>query len=117
MPDSAPVSLRPTYSGPRAGFLLLVALLALVPAGKAVLYDTLDPDSFIHLLAAEQMSRDGVGPIVDHQSYMSVREPWTPYSWLGEFAMTAVWNAGGYRAAVLAHALMASALVCLYALT
>jgi hypothetical protein len=100
----------------RIGFVLVIALLALVPAAKAFLYDTLDPDSFIHLLAADQMSREGVGPIVDSQSYMSIREPWTPYSWLAEFGMKFLWDQGGYRAAVASHALMAAGLVCLYAL-
>jgi hypothetical protein len=99
----------------RAGFALIIALLALVPAAKAVLYDTLDPDSFIHLLAADQMSREGIGPIVDSQSYMSVREPWTPYSWLAEFGMKFVWDHGGYRAAVACHAIMAAGMVCVFA--
>ena len=96
--------------------MLVVLLLALVPAAKAVLFDTLDPDSFIHLLAADQMIREGVGPIVDSQSYMSVRKPWTPYSWLAEFGMKFVWDRGGYRASVACHALMAAGLISLYAL-
>lgn len=98
------------------GFWLLISLIALVPVVKAFLYDTLDPDSFIHLQAADQMSREGVGPIVDSQSYMSIREPWTPYSWLGEFAMKFIWDHGGYQAAIACHAFMAAGLVFLYAL-
>lgn len=116
MPDDA--SSPPAKKKSRAieGFALVLALLALVPAGKAVLYDTLDPDSFIHLQAADQMSLEGIGPIVDHQSYMSIKEPWTPYSWLGEFVMKFIWDLGGFRGALLTHALMASGLICLYAL-
>src|SRR5690349_11961610 len=83
----------------RVGFILLAALLALAGAAKAVLYDTADPDSFIHLLAANQLTRDGIGPIVDDQSYMSIRQPWTPYSWLAELGMKFVWDRGTYRAA------------------
>jgi hypothetical protein len=100
----------------RTGFALVVALIALVPVTKAVLYDTLDPDSFIHLLAADQMCREGVGPIVDSQSYMSVREAWTPYSWLAELGMKVAWDRWGYRAAILTHALMAGGLIGVIAL-
>jgi hypothetical protein len=114
MPPSALVS--PLTPPARAGFALLVALLALVGAGKAVLYDTLDPDVFFHLLAADQMAREGVGPIVDGQSFMSVREPWTPYSWLAEFGMKFVWDLAGYRAAVATHAVLSAALIALIAL-
>jgi hypothetical protein len=102
-------------AGPRAGFILLLGLLALVPAAKAILYDTLDPDSFIHLLAADQMTREGVGPIVDRQSYMSLPEPWTPYSWLAELGMKLVWDRAGYQGGILTHALMAAGIIGLYA--
>ena len=66
---------------------MLVAMLSLVAAGKAVLFDTLDPDSFLHMLAADQMLHDGIGPIVDKQSFASIQTPWTPYSWLGAMTM------------------------------
>ncbi len=95
---------------------MLLAMFALVPVAKVVLWDTLDPDFFIHLQAANQMLRDGVGPIVDSQSFMSIREPWTPYSWLAELLMKVIWDAGGFRAAMACHASMASGLICLYAL-
>src|SRR5688572_7783764 len=90
------------------GFALLTALVMLAGAGKAVLYDTLDPDLFIHLNAAEQLRQDGIGPIVDHHSFTATRDAWTPYSWLAELGMAAVWDAGGYRAALAAHALLAA---------
>ncbi len=93
----------------------MVALIALVGAGKAVFYDTLDPDCFLHLLAAEQMSAEGIGPLVDHHSFSSVRTPWTPYSWLAELGMKLVWDRGGYCAAVAAHALLAGGIVLLIA--
>src|SRR4051794_37068491 len=101
---------------PTLGFALLVAMLSLVGIGKAVLYDTLDPDSFLHMLAADQMLRDGIGPIVDKQSFASIQTPWTPYSWLGAFTMKGVWDVGGYRGAVAFHAFMSAALVALIAL-
>jgi hypothetical protein len=116
MGESAPTPERAKPRAAREGFVLLIALLAFVPAAKAVLYDTLDPDSFIHLLAANQLWREGIHPIVDHQSYMSLREPWTPYSWLAELGMKVIWDTGGYRAALAAHALLAAGLICLVAL-
>jgi hypothetical protein len=116
MGESAP-SPQPVKSrAAREGFILLVALLAFVPAAKAVLYDTLDPDSFIHLLAANQLWREGIHPIVDHQSYMSVREPWTPYSWLAELGMKVIWDTGGFRAALATHAILAAGLIWLVGL-
>ncbi len=102
---------------PLPGFWLLAALLALLAAAKAILFDTLDPDGFLHLLAADQLLRDGIGPIVDRQSFASVQTPWTPYSWLGALGMKAVWDLGGYRAAVAAHAVMAAGVVTLVALS
>src|SRR5688572_32862031 len=97
----------------RKGFLLLAALIALVPAGKAILYDTIDPDCWIHLYIADQLVRDGIGPIVDEHSYMTTKEPWTPYSWLAELGMKAAWDQFGYRASIVCQALMAAALVVL----
>src|SRR4051794_36078328 len=66
------------------GFALAIALIALFAATKVIVADTLDPDLFWHLKVAEQLQHDGVGPIVDHLSFNSQREPWTPYSWLAE---------------------------------
>ncbi len=82
-------------ASPKEGFILLLAMIVLVPVAKVVLWDTLDPDFFIHLQAANQMLRDGIGPIVDSQSFMSIREAWTPYSWLAELLMKVIWDAGG----------------------
>jgi hypothetical protein len=90
---------------------LLVALVALVAAGKAVLYDTVDPDCFLHLLAADQLLADGVGPLVDRQSFASIPQAWPPYSWLAEIGMKLVWDNGGYRASIAVHAIMAAALM------
>jgi len=66
------------------GFWLLIALLALCAGGKAILYDTLDPDCFWQLRVADQLCHDGIGPLVDRISFASEKEPWTPYSWLAE---------------------------------
>jgi len=96
---------------------LLIALIALAAAAKPVLFDTLDPDCFWHLRVADQLLRDGVGPLVDDLSFASDKAPWTPYSWLAELGMKGVWDVGGYRAAVLVHALMNAAFVVLVALT
>jgi hypothetical protein len=95
----------------RPGLLALLGLIALVAGGKAVLFDTLDPDCFWHLRVAEQLKAEGVRPLVDRMSFASVQTPWTPYSWLAELAMKAVWDCGGWRAAVAAQALMQAAFV------
>ncbi len=93
------------------GFFLLIGLIALAAAGKAILYDTLDPDCFWHLRVAEQLQREGIGPLVDQLSYASSKTAWTPYSWLAELGMKAIWDCGGYRAAVAAQALMQAGMV------
>ena len=93
------------------GLILIVCLIALVAAAKAVLIDNLDIDCFWHLRVAEQLKSDGVGPLVDRLSFASTQAPWTPYSWLAELAMKAVWDWGGYRAAVLGNASMQAAFV------
>ena len=100
---------------PAGGFRLIILLLALAAAGKAVLYDTMDPDCFWHLRVAAQLHRDGIGPLVDNLSFASSRKPWTPYSWLAELGMKAIWDAGGYRAAVATQALMQGAFALLLA--
>jgi hypothetical protein len=92
-------------------------MLALVAGGKAILYDTLDPDCFWHLRVAAQLEHDGIGPIVDHLSFASSPQPWTPYSWLGEIGMKTIWDHGGYRAAVAAQALMQAGLIFFLALS
>jgi len=102
--------------GVRQGFVLLIALLALTAAGKAILHDTLDPDCFWHLKVAEALHRQGIGPLVDDLSFASNKSPWTPYSWLAELGMKAVWDLGGYRLAVAAQALMQAGIVIVLAM-
>src|SRR3954467_7460292 len=124
MPATAAASSRtqpsptPSPAAPRTGvgFLLLVGLVALVAGGKAVLFDTIDPDCFWHLKVAEQLRAEGVRPVVDRLSFASVQTAWAPYSWLAELGMKATWDAGGYRAAVLVQALMQAALAAAIAL-
>lgn len=116
-PNPAPTQPHPHTATPRIGFALLLALLAVIAGGKAVLFDTIDPDCFWHLRVAQQLKADGVGPLVDRLSFASVQEPWTPYSWLAELGMKAVWDAGGYRLAVAAQAGIQAAFVVLIALT
>ncbi|HSI32061.1 MAG TPA: hypothetical protein VK986_00595, partial [Tepidisphaeraceae bacterium] len=113
-PDKAGMALA---ARPVRAAQLLVALIALAAAAKPVLFDTLDPDCFWHLRVADQLVRDGVRPLVDDLSFASDKAPWTPYSWLAELGMKSVWDVGGYRAAVLVHALMNAAFVMLVALT
>jgi hypothetical protein len=96
--------------------VLLIALAALCGGGKAILHDTLDPDCFWHLRVAEQLHREGVHPLVDHIAFGSSKTPWTPYSWLAELAMKAIWDAGDYRAAVAVQALMQAAMLVLMAM-
>ena len=79
-------------------------MLATFAAAKAVKFDTLDPDCFWHLRVADQLVADGIGPLVDRLSFSARTDAWTPYSWLAELAMRAVWRAGGYRGAVAAQA-------------
>ncbi len=101
----------------RIGFWLAVALLALIAAEKVVMVDAIDPDAFWHLRVADQISRDGVRPIVDDLSYMSQREPWTPYSWLAELGMRQIVNRCGLmRGAVMTHLIVAMTLVLISAL-
>jgi hypothetical protein len=95
----------------------MIALLSLVGAGKAILYDTLDPDCFWHLRVAQQLERDGIGPIVDRISFASIQTHWTPYSWLAELGMKTIWDTAGYRGAVLVAALMSGAFVIFVALS
>ncbi len=99
----------------RLGFWLFVAVLAAFAAAKAVRFDTLDPDLFWHLRVADQLARDGIGPVVDHLSFTSRAQPWTPYSWLAELAMRSIWSTGGYRAAIATQAILQATFVLLLA--
>jgi hypothetical protein len=101
----------------RAGFWLLIAAIAMIGVGKAVLSDTLDPDLFWHLRVAEQLRADGIGPLIDHLSFNSIRQPWTPYSWLAELAMKSLWDAGGYRATIGVYAALVALLLIFNALS
>src|SRR4051794_32162342 len=113
-PERRSAAPAPAHAG--AGFLLLVGLVALVAGGKAVLFDTIDPDCFWHLKVADQLRADGIRPVVDRLSFASVQTGWAPYSWLAELGMKATWDAGGYRAAVFVQALMQAALAAVVAL-
>ncbi len=101
----------------RSGFLLILALIVLCAAAKAILYDTLDPDCFWHLRVGEQLWREGVGPLRDGIAFASMREPWTPYSWLAEMGMSWLWDVGGLRAAVLAAAMLGGGTILMIALS
>src|ERR1700691_44202 len=108
---------RCPHRSPRLGFGMLLALLALVAAGKVILADTLDPDCFWHLRVGAEIARQSwPHPLIDDLSFASVRQPWTPYSWLAELAMKRLWDAGGFRAAVAVQAAMESAFILLLGL-
>jgi len=98
-------------------FWLLVGIIAAIGAGKSVQSDTFDPDLFWHLKVADQLRAEGIHPIVDHLSFSSIREPWTPYSWLAELAMKWSWDHLGWRIAVLAEAVMTTLIVAVIALS
>jgi GNAT superfamily N-acetyltransferase/uncharacterized membrane protein len=105
----------PSRRSARIGFLLLICLIALVAGGKAILFDTLDPDCFWHMRVAQQLRAQGIGPIVDHLSFASIPSAWTPYSWLAELAMAWLWDHAGWRSAIATQALMQAAFVGLIA--
>jgi len=102
-------------SSSATGLWLVIGLLAAI-AGFKLVNDTLDPDCFWHLRVAEQLQREGIGPIVDRLSFASIKTPWTPYSWLAELGMKRLWDLGGYQLAVVVSALLGSAFVMLVAL-
>lgn len=90
--------------------------LMLLAAGKVILADSMDPDAFWHLRVADQLAHEGVGPLVDQISFASDKTPWTPYSWLAELFMRAVWMSAGFPGAVIVTALSSAAIVGLIAL-
>jgi len=94
---------------------LLILLLSLVAAGKVIQADSMDPDAFWHLRVGGQLARDGVHPLVDSISFASLKTPWTPYSWLAELFMRAVWNLGGFQLATIITAICSSGVVLLVA--
>lgn len=99
----------------RVAFWLLVSMIAAIGVAKAVLSDTFDPDLFWHLRVAGQLRTDGIGPLVDQLSFASIREPWTPYSWLAELGMKGLWDALGWRITIIGEAMMVALLVLLVA--
>jgi len=99
------------------GVILLISLLIFASSAKSLLYDTLDPDLFWHLRVAQQLQEDGIGPLVDDISFASIKEPWTPYSWLAELGMAKIWQVGGYRLTLVVQAGMVAALLLLITLT
>ena len=96
-------------------FWLLVGLIASVGCAKTVLSDTLDPDLFWHLRVAQQLRADGIGPIVDNLSYNSIKQPWTPYSWLAELLMEWSWRRLGWGSAIAVEVVMTVLIVVLIA--
>lgn len=114
MASFAPTPAR--HRKPFIGFVLLLGLIVLTAGAKTILYDTLDPDCFWHLRVGEQLAREGVKPLRDSLSFTSIREPWTPYSWLAELGMAKLWAVGGFRAAILCTALFVSGIMIFIAL-
>jgi len=100
-----------TRANAERGMWWAIGLIALLAAGKVILADTMDPDAFWHLRVADQLLTEGIKPIVDTISFASIKEPWTPYSWLGELFMHAVWQLGGHTLASLITALCSAGIV------
>jgi len=100
---------------PTASFWLLIAIISLIGVSKAV-NTPLDPDLFWHLRVAEQLQHEGIHPLVDHISFMSTRDPWTPYSWLAELGMKFVWDHFGYRGTIAAQAITNAGIIVMIAL-
>ena len=91
----------------RTGFGLLLALLALLAAGKVIVADTMDPDAFWHMRVGGEIARQGwPHPLVDDLSFSTMRVAWTPYSWLAEVGMKRLWDVGGFRVALAVQAAM-----------
>src|SRR4249919_2953986 len=106
-PDESPASNRIAA----VSFWLLIGMIATIGAGKAVLSDSLDPDLFWHLRVAEQLRAEGIGPIIDHLSYSSIKEPWTPYSWLAELGMQWLWEHFGWQSAVACKTIVVAGII------
>jgi hypothetical protein len=103
-------------SAATVGFWLFIACVASIGVSKTVLSDTLDPDLFWHLRVAEQLRNEGIHPLVDTISFTSIKQPWTPYSWLAELFMDGCWRTLGWRSAVAVEAILSAAIVVLIAL-
>jgi hypothetical protein len=88
----------------RTTFWLLIAVICVFGIQKAVV-SPLDPDLFWHLRVADQLRAEGIHPLVDHISFSSRPDPWTPYSWLAELGMKLIWDTTGYRGTILFQAL------------
>lgn len=91
-------------------------VLALLAAAKGSIYGSIDPDWFWHIRVGTQLLEQGIGPLVDQISYASMREPWTPYSWLAELLLKWIWDIGGLPGTVLVQALVMGAFVYVIAL-
>ena len=98
------------------GFWLFVGCIAGIGVSKTVLSDTLDPDLFWHLRVAEQLRAQGVHPLVDSLSFTSIKDPWTPYSWLAELFMEWSWRTLGWQSAIAWEAGATIAIIALIAL-
>jgi hypothetical protein len=98
------------------GFWLFVAAIAAIGVSKTVLSDTLDPDLFWHLRVAEQLRAEGIHPLIDTLSFTSIKQPWTPYSWLAELFMEWSWRVLGWQSAIAWEAAATIAIIILIAL-
>ncbi len=113
--ETVPSMTANTVDRSAVGFWLLVAMIASMGLWKTVV-TTLDLDAFWHLRVADQLRTDGIGPLVDRISFASIREPWTPYSWLAELGMKAVWDRAGYRGAIAVQGLIVAGIIGMTAL-
>jgi hypothetical protein len=99
----------------RTTFWLLIAFVCIFGIQKAIV-TPLDPDLFWHLRVAEQLRIEGIHPLIDHISFSSRSEPWTPYSWLAELGMKRVWDTTGYRGTIILQAVASTGAILFIAL-
>jgi hypothetical protein len=78
----------------------LILLFALLLAGRSRFFK--DPGTFWHIRAGELMIDSGSLLTSDPYSYTFGGQPWTPFEWLGEIGMAAMFRVGGFDLLLLA---------------
>src|SRR5215469_8921786 len=63
-----------------------------------------DPDTYLHIAAGRWMLAHGAPPSPDPFSFTMAGAPWHPSEWLGEIALAAVYDIGGWSAVIVAAA-------------
>lgn len=79
----------------------LLAMLRTLAASTAVLND---PDTYLHITAGLWMLMHGALPSPDPFSFTTAGAPWHPSEWLGEIALAAIYELGGWGTVIVATA-------------